>query len=95
MFVRISSLGIPLTVDDLIYSIYKANFPEAKEAIDKIGMNFVAPTQILSMLTRIVASDLNENKYVKKMVVKDFQSRIKNEEFKKKLGSIGKNHLII
>jgi hypothetical protein len=89
LFVRINSSGTTLTGDDLIYSIYKATFPDTKKLIEDIGMNFIAPTQVLSLVSRIVASDLESSKkYVKKMNVSDFQQKIKKEDFKDKLKTL-------
>lgn len=85
LFVRINSAGTTLTGDDLIYSIYKSLFPEARNLIENIGLNFISPIQVLSLVSRIVASDTESNKFVKKMNVRDFQRRIKNEEFKSRL----------
>ena len=85
LFVRINSSGTTLNGDDLIYSIYKAIFPEAKTLMENIGLDFITPTQVLSLASRIVASDLSENTFVKKINVRDFQRRIKNEEFKEGL----------
>lgn len=85
LFVRINSSGTTLNGDDLIYSIYKAIFPEAKTLMENIGLDFITPTQVLSLASRIVASDLSENIFVKKINVRDFQRRIKNEEFKEGL----------
>jgi len=82
LFVRINSAGTTLSGDDLIYSIYKSLFPEARNLIENIGLNFILPTQVLSLVSRIVASDMENNKFVKKMNVREFQRRIKNEEFK-------------
>lgn len=85
LFVRINSAGTPLTGDDLIYSIYKSLFPEARNLIENIGLNFISPTLVLSLVSRIVASDMESKKFVKKMNVRDFQRRIKNVEFKSRL----------
>jgi len=85
LFVRINSAGTTLTGDDLIYSIYKATFPDAKNLIENIGLNFIAPTQVLSIVSRIVSSKFENNNFIKKMNVRDFQRRIKNEDFKNSL----------
>lgn len=85
LFVRMNSSGTALTSDDLIYSIYKSIFPKAKELIEGIKLDFIAPVQILSLINRIVASELAEDKFIKKIDVKDFQRRIKNKEFRDKL----------
>ncbi|MGB4414635.1 MAG: DUF262 domain-containing protein [Paludibacter sp.] len=88
LFVRINSAGTTLTGDDLIYSIYKSLFPEAKNLIENIGLNFISPTQVLSLVSRIIASDMESKRFVKKMNVRDFQRRIKNEEFKSRLKTL-------
>lgn len=85
LFVRINSSGTTLTGDDLMYSIYKAIFPEAKNLIENIGLDFISPTQVLSLASRIVAADLEDKKYIKKINVRDFQRRIKDDVFKEKL----------
>ena len=82
LFVRINSSGTTLTGDDLNYSIYKSLFPKGKDLIESAGLHFVEPTQVLSLASRIVASDLEDHIYIKKMTVRDFQRRIKNEDFK-------------
>lgn len=88
LFVRINSAGTTLTGDDLIYSIYKSLFPEAKNLIENTGLNFISPTQVLSLVSRIVASDMESKRFVKKMNVRDFQRRIKNGEFKSRLKTL-------
>lgn len=85
LFVRINSAGTTLTGDDLIYSIYKASFPEAKNLIENVGLNFISPTQVLSLVSRIVSSDLENKNFTKKLSVRDFQRKIKNDDFKNHL----------
>jgi hypothetical protein len=85
LFVRINSAGTRLSGDDLIYSIYKATFQNAKELVEDIGSNFIAPTQVISMASRIAWSAINNNKFPTKMNVRQFQQNIKNDEFKNKL----------
>lgn len=85
LFVRINSAGTTLTGDDLIYSIYKASFPDAKNLIENVGLNFISPTQVLSLVSRIVSSELDNNNYTKKLNVRDFQRKIKNDDFKNHL----------
>mgnify|MGYP002776299748 CR=1 FL=1 len=88
LFVRINSSGTTLTGDDLIYSIYKAIFPDIKDLMENMNLDFIAPTQVLSLASRIVASDLDENRFIKKINVRDFQRRIKNEDFKEGLKNL-------
>lgn len=88
LFVRINSAGTTLTGDDLIYSIYKATFPDAKNLIENIGLNFIPPTQVLSLVSRIVSSKLDDNRFTKKLNVRDFQRKIKNDDFKSLLKNL-------
>lgn len=92
LFVRINSSGTALSGDDLIYSIYKSIYPEAKDLIEQIAADFIKPTKVLSLVTRMVASDIEESTFVKKMNVRGFQRRIKDEAFKTKLGQMIKDH---
>ncbi len=93
LFVRINSSGTTLTGDDLIYSIYKSIYPESKDLIEKIAANFIKPTQVLSLVSRITASKIENDSYIKKMNVRDFQRRIKNDSFKKELGEMITNQV--
>ncbi len=93
LFVRINSSGTALTGDDLIYSIYKSIYPESKDLIEQIAVNFINPTQVLSLVSRITASDIDGGSYIKKMNVRDFQRRIKDNDFKTKLGEMINNQV--
>ncbi|GAK36470.1 DUF262 domain-containing protein [Bacteroides graminisolvens] len=88
LFVRINSSGTTLTGDDLIYSIYKATFAESKDLVENAGMGFIAPTQTISLASRLVWSELNGYKYPRKMNVRDFQKIIKEENFRNTLKSL-------
>jgi len=91
LFVRINSAGTALTGDDLIYSIYKASFPEAKNAIESIGISFTSAPQILSLVSRLVASQFDNHRFVRKFNVREFQKRLKNDEFKNNLLTLIQN----
>ncbi|SFI85917.1 DUF262 domain-containing protein [Myroides guanonis] len=91
LFIRLNSSGTALTGDDLIYSIYKSIFPDAKKLVEEINLNFIQPVQIISLATRITASKLDKNTFTRKMSVRDFQRRIKDDNFKSKLNNILSN----
>jgi Protein of unknown function DUF262/Protein of unknown function (DUF1524) len=96
LFVRINSSGTELKGDDLIYSIYKSAFPDAKNLIEQIGMTFIAPTQVLSFVSRLVASNLEGNRYFNKFKVIEFQRKVKDENFNQKLkGLIESKELVV
>lgn len=92
LFVRLNSSGTVLNGDELIYSIYKAFFPDSKELVEKIGLSFISAPHIISMVSRIAQTELTNGEFIGKMDVRTFQTRIKNIEFRNKLTElIGEN----
>ena len=92
LFVRLNSSGTPIAGEDLIYSIYKATFPNSKELVEKVGLGFIAPSHIISLATRLVLSDMN-NKYPYHISINEFRKKLKDTEFKQKLETfIGNNN---
>ena len=85
LFVRLNSSGTRIAGEELIYSIYKASFPEAKKLVENIGASFVAPSLVISLVSRLALSEINENNYPYSISVNDFRKRIKDENFKTKL----------
>jgi len=90
LFVRINSSGTNLSGDDLVYSVYKSIYPEAKNLVEKSQeiLSFVAPTQIIALATRIAWSETNGNKYARKLSVKQFQGLRKDAQFMEKLNAL-------
>ena len=85
LFQRINSSGTTLSGDDLIYSIYKTIFPGTKDIVEGIGLSFIPPTQVISLITRIAVSDTENDRFVKKLNIRDFQNKIKDKNFRDKL----------
>jgi len=85
LFVRLNSSGTRIAGEELIYSIYKASFPEAKKLVENIGASFVAPSLVISLVSRLALSAINENNYPYSISVNDFRKRIIDENFKSKL----------
>lgn len=85
LFQRINSSGTTLSGDDLIYSIYKSIFPGTKTIVENIGLNFIPPTQVISLITRIAVSDTENDRFVKKLNIRDFQNKIKDATFRSRL----------
>lgn len=85
LFVRLNSSGTRIAGDELIYSIYKASFPEAKELVDNIGASFVSPSLVIALVSRLANSELNEGSYSRPLSVNDFLKKINAEPFKNKL----------
>ena len=85
LFVRLNSSGTRIAGEELIYSIYKASFPEAKQLVENIGANFIAPSQVISLVSRLALAEINECSYPYPLSVNDFRKRIQDEKFKSKL----------
>ncbi len=85
LFVRLNSSGTRIAGEELIYSIYKASFPEAKKLVENIGASFVAPSLVISLVSRLALTEINQDNYPYSISVNDFRKRIKDENFKSKL----------
>jgi len=85
LFVRLNSSGTRIAGEELIYSIYKASFPEAKQLVENIGASFIAPSQVISLVSRLALSEINEDSYPYPLNVNDFRKRIQDDKFKSKL----------
>ncbi|REG77466.1 DUF262 domain-containing protein [Algoriphagus antarcticus] len=85
LFVRLNSSGTRIAGEELIYSIYKASFPEAKQLVENIGASFIAPSQVISLVSRLALSEINEGSYPYPLSVNDFRKRIQDDKFKSKL----------
>ncbi|MDI9366044.1 MAG: DUF262 domain-containing protein [Flavobacterium sp.] len=85
LFVRLNSSGTRIAGEELIYSIYKASFPEAKKLVENIGASFVAPSLVISLVSRLALSEINENNYPYSISVNYFRKEIKDDNFKTKL----------
>ncbi|AZA86840.1 DUF262 domain-containing protein [Chryseobacterium shandongense] len=85
LFVRLNSQGTPLNGEELIYSIYKAEFPKSKKLVESISADFIQPSRLLSFVNRLVWSDLNQNNYPNSFSVNQFRDRLNNLDFLKRL----------
>lgn len=61
LFTRINSGGSVPPADELIYSIYKAMFPSAKELIESIGASYLSPNKIINLFSRITSFIVDEH----------------------------------
>jgi len=57
LFVRINSAGTPLEGEELIYSTFKAIWPESQSLVEEIGKDaFIRPATLVSLVGRLVLS---------------------------------------
>lgn len=85
LFVRLNASGTRIAGEELIYSIYKASFPKAKELVENIGAGFLAPSLVISLVTRLALADINGDTYPNTINVNEFRKKIKDDTFKNKL----------
>jgi hypothetical protein len=62
LFIRINSAGTPLAGEELIYSIYKSIFPNTIDLVEQAGANFMLPSRLVSLATRIVQADIQRDR---------------------------------
>ncbi len=84
LFIRLNSSGTTISGEELIYSIYKAAFPSAKTLVESIGAKFIAPSRVISLVTRLVLSEAKEG-YPYALGINEFRKEIKEGGFKKQL----------
>lgn len=94
LFKRINSSGTTLSREDINYSMLKAVWPEAKEAIeDKLmkGCQLAQPARMVSLITRLVMMIEGDKDEVEfkglqaELSVSQFRSQLQKDDFKKKL----------
>jgi len=57
LFVRINSAGTPLEGEELIYSTFKAIWPESQSLVEEIGKDaFIRPATLVALVGRLVLS---------------------------------------
>jgi len=85
LFVRLNSAGTRIGGEELIYSIYKASFPKAKQLVENLGATFIAPSLVISLASRLIRSELENGNYPYSLNVNDFRKHIQKADFKKRL----------
>ena len=84
LFVRLNRAGTPLEGEELLYSIYKAIFPRAKDLVESIGSSIIAPSRIITLASRLVLSKTN-GRYFKALSLVQFQKAVKEGTFREAL----------
>lgn len=88
LFVRLNTQGTQLSGEELIYSMYKAAFPKTKELVERIGFGFLAPSLVISLVSRIVWSELHKGVYPNPMKINNFREQLTNKHFKERLAKL-------
>ena len=83
LFVRLNSAGTRISGEELIYSIYKAHFPQVKDLVEKIGASYIAPSKVISLFSRLSACEQNNfTQYQKEFTIQNFRKKIAEPDFK-------------
>jgi len=82
LFVRLNASGTRIAGEELIYSIYKATFPKTRQLVESIGQSFMAPSTVISIVTRLISSEMNYGQYPSVLTVNDFRKRINEPNFR-------------
>lgn len=92
LFVRLNSQGTTIGGEELIYSIYKAEFPKSKELVENISASFIQPSRLISFTNRIIWSNINNDSFPNNFSVNQFRERLNVGKFADKLEDfIGKD----
>jgi hypothetical protein len=85
LFIRFNSAGTRLGGEELTYSIFKAAFPQSKELVENIGLHFIPPSRVISLVSRLAWCDVKGGNYPPSMSVKEFRMRIRDHVFRERL----------
>ncbi len=88
LFVRLNSAGTRISGEELIYSIYKAKFPEIKNLVESVGASYIAPSKIINLFSRLIIIEQNGfSSFQKDISIQNFKNKIKESDFQEKLQS--------
>jgi hypothetical protein len=86
LFVRLNTGGTPLGGEELIFSLFKSVFPEAKDAVEKAAIGFMAPSRLFSLFVRLVAAGDDPSKLHEPVRLGKFKQDIATDaEFRERL----------
>ena len=88
LFVRLNTGGVPLSGEELIFSLFKSVFPEAKDAVEKAAVGFMAPSRLFTLFVRLVSAGSDASKLHEPVGLGNFKRNIATDEgFKERLAT--------
>ena len=87
LFERLNRNGTQIGGEELLYSLFKASFPDLKELVENVGLNFIAPSRIISLTVRLVIAEM-KNEYPHPITIDSFRKNLRKGAFKKRLVEI-------
>lgn len=93
LFVRLNNGGTVISGEELIYSVFKARFPQFKDLVESIAADFIAPSKLINLYCRLSLAKVNleEGKspsFHKSIDLKAFNKYIVESRFKSQLISL-------
>lgn len=86
LFLRLNSSGTRISGQELIYSLLKASFPKAKNLVEEIGLNYLAPSTVVNLFIRFLKMRRNGFKsFERPASLEDFRKLLKEDGFKDEL----------
>lgn len=86
LFVRLNSEGTRISGEELIYSLFKATFPEAKQLVEDIGIKYISPSKLVNLFARLSLIEVsNFSGFQKEMNVVGFRKNYIEENFRNNL----------
>ena len=78
LFVRLNTGGVVLGGEELIFSLFKSAFPQAKDAVEECAAGFMVPSKLFGLLVRLVASREEPAKLAKPVSLAEFKKEIRS-----------------
>ncbi|MFW0716949.1 DUF262 domain-containing protein [Pedobacter sp. N23S346] len=93
LFVRLNAGGTRIGGEELVYSIFKAYFPECKALIEQISADYIAPSRLINLFAKManVILQKKEAKHIsfsKTIDIKVFKRLVQQGEYKVILRSL-------
>lgn len=86
LFLRLNSSGTRISGQELIYSLLKASFPQAKKLVEKIGLDYLAPSTVVNLFVRFVKMKRSDfNSFERAISLENFRRLLKEDGFKEEL----------
>jgi len=80
LFVRMNTGGVVLGGEELIFSLFKSAFPQAKDAVENSATGFMAPSKLFGLLVRLAASAEESVKLARPVSLREFKKQISPRE---------------
>ena len=78
LFIRLNAGGAVLGGEELIFSLFKSEFPLAKDAVEDCAAGFMAPSKLFGLLVRLAGAEDDPAKLARPVSLRDFKREIRS-----------------